>query len=253
MGTRLKNIRSLLVDDNRFNAAVLSDTLAMVAPYVEVVGIAESGADAIEKIGVLSPDIVFLDVEMPDMNGFEVLAALDSIDFQTIFVTAHSHYAIQAIRFNALDYLVKPIVESELLAALSRYQSNENAFHHHAQIQAALENRNAVDEMDKVLYLPTQEGGMKMLLRHIVKLEGDRNYTQIYLSNGQKKISSKTLGYFDEILSGNNFFRSHRSVIVNYVYIDRLADDHFILKSGSDIPISRRRKAEAKRWFVREV
>ncbi len=242
-------IRSLIVDDNLFNIEVLSDLLKENEGQIMVEGIATNGAEAIRQINTLKPDLVFLDVEMPDMNGFEVLASLEKIEFQTIFVTAHSHYAIQAIRFNALDYLVKPINPKELSQAISRYRSQDYAQQQKQQIKTALDNMAKKNKLDQVLFLPTQEGGIKMALRDIVKIEGDRNYSTFYLSSGKTKISSKTLGHFEEILLGKGFFRCHRSYIVNRHHIDNMLKESFLLKDLSTIPISRRRKTEAKSWF----
>ena len=244
-------IRSIIVDDNPLNIEILSDLLQEGNNKIQLVGTAGNGKEALELIQAEEPDLVFLDVEMPDMNGFEVLAALKEIKFQTIFVTAFSQYAIQAIRFNALDYLVKPIDPKELKLAIRRYRSNGRTDHQH-QIQNALENRNRKNVMDQVLFLPTYEGGIKMALRDIVMIEGNRNYSTFYLSTNKTKISSKTLGHFEEILSGNEFFRCHRSFIVNRHHLGKIQKDFFLMKDGSEIPISRRRKAEARVWFIND-
>ena len=241
-------IKSLIIDDNPLNIEILTDLLKENHPDIILSGTAHNGQTAIEKIQSLKPDLIFLDVEMPDMNGFEVLAYLKSIDFQTIFVTAHSHYAIQAIRFNALDYIVKPINPDELRQAIKRFRSKgKEAIH---QQQMALDNLKQENVQDQVLFLPTQEGGIKMILKNIVKIEGDRNYSTFHLANSKTKISSKTLGHFEEILEGKGFFRCHRSVIINYRHIDKIQSDTFLLKDSSTIPISRRRKKEAKAWFI---
>ena len=242
------NIRSIIIDDNPFNIEVLSDLLQENDIKVNLVGTAKNGKEGLELISSVQPDLVFLDVEMPDMNGFEVLASLDKINFRTIFVTAHSHYAIHAIRFNALDYLVKPIDQKELNLAIRRFRSNSNADHQN-QMKNALKNMERKNALDQVLFLPTQEGGIKMALRDIIKIEGDRNYSTFYLSTNKTKISSKTLGHFEEILTDKGFFRCHRSFIVNYHHIDKVQKDFFSMKNGENIPISRRRKIDARDWF----
>ena len=250
MNTSSMTIKSLIIDDNPLNIVILSDLLEANHPEVEVVGTAHNGTTAIEKIQALQPELIFLDVEMPDMNGFEVLAALKVLNFQTIFVTAHSHYAIQAIRFNALDYLVKPIDPKELRQSLKRYRSQGNGQVQQQKITLALDNLQQERVQDQVLFLPTQEGGIKMILRDIIKVEGDRNYSTFHLVHGKTKISSKTLGHFEERLKDKGFFRCHRSFLVNRHHIDTLQKDYFVLKDRSQIPISRRRKTEAKAWFV---
>lgn len=244
-------IQSLLVDDTSFHLEVLSDLLQENHPEIVVAGKAQNGKDALDKIQSLQPALVFLDVEMPDMSGFDVLASLDKIDFQTIFVTAHSQYAIQAIRFNALDYLMKPINPKELAQALGRFRAKGYVPDNQPQVQLALENLKKENPQEQVLFLPTQEGGIKMMLQDIQKIEGDRNYSTFYLSDGKTKISSKTLGHFEDILGEKGFFRCHRSCIINRFHIDKMKGDYFLLKNGQQVPISRRRKSEAKAWFYR--
>lgn len=242
-------IRSLLIDDNPFNVEVLTDLLRQGHPEVTILGSAHNGRTAVQQIQDLQPDLIFLDVEMPDQNGFEVLASLDRIDFQTIFVTAHSQYAIQAIRFNALDYLVKPINPKELAQALRRYHSTDYARFNRDQVRMAVRNIQQENALDQVLFLPTQTGGTKLALKEVVKIEGERNYSRIHLATGKTELSSKSLGYFEEILVEKGFFRCHRSFLVNRHYVDQLQRDTLILKDATVIPVSRRRKADTKAWF----
>lgn len=242
-------IRSLLIDDNAFNTEVLFDLLQEVDEPVEVIAKATNGKEALDLIKRHQPDLIFLDVEMPDMNGFEVLGHLDQIDFQTIFVTAHSHYAIKAIRLNALDYLVKPIVPKELKAALKRFRSQDYRQLNQSQVQQALANLQEQNRQNQVLFLPTQDGGMKLVLRDIVKIVGERNYSTIHLSTGKTKLSSKTLGYFEEVLEEQVFLRCHRSYLVNRHHIVEWRKEAFLLKDDTQIPISRRKKSEARAWF----
>lgn len=242
-------IRSIIVDDNPFNIEVLADLLEESKHPVVVEGVANNGMEAVKRIGELKPDLVFLDVEMPDMNGFEVLAALDTIDFQTIFVTAHSNYAIEAIRFNALDYLTKPIDPKELSQALKRYAANPA---NPQQVQLALKNLRTEKPEDQTLFLPTQEGGLKLVLKNIVRIEGERNYSYIYMSDNTKKLSSKTLGHFEEILADKGFFRCHRSHLVNGLHVKDILEQSFImLNNETQLPISRRKRRETHDW-VRE-
>lgn len=244
-----KNTTCLIVDDNAFNRQVLADLLSENHPSCKLLGTAENGTEAIHLIEKLKPELVFLDVEMPDMNGFEVLVHTKALDFQTIFTTAHSQYAIQAIRFNALDYLMKPIKPKELATALKRYQSNAWAIFNKDRIRQALQNMEAETAQDMVLYLPTQEGGLKMVLADILMIEGERNYSTIHLEGGKTRLSSKTLGYFEEILAGKGFFRCHRSFIVNKAHIEKLQSDYCLMTTNAQIPISRRRKTAFKDWF----
>ena len=247
----MAKIRALLIDDNKFVVTVLSDMLKENHPEIEVLGIANDGNDGLKKIEQFQPDLVFLDIEMPDMTGFEMLSHLDDITFQTIFTTSHSHYAIKAIRFNALDYLVKPIEELELKHAIKRYLSNTNKLENQGMVKQALLNLKTENAEEQTLQLPSQQGTISLKLTQIIRIEGERNYSYIFLSNGKKQLSSKTLGHFEEILSDKGFFRCHRSHLVNGTHIVSLKNnDHFVLKDEASIPISRRKKTEAKNWFA---
>ena len=246
----MSKIRSIIIDDNTFTATVLSDMLEEYHPNIEIIGVAKNGQEGKEEIKRLRPNLIFLDIEMPDMNGFEMLNQLDEINFQTIFTTAHSHYAIKAFRFNALDYLVKPIDEKELQVAINRFQSNSVTTTNQNLVQLALDNLKTKNVGDQKLFLQTQKGELQYRLKEIVKIEGERNYSFIHLSNGKKELSSKTLGYFDEILLDKGFFRCHRSFLVNHIHIERMESNQFLLKDKSSLPISRRKKSEANNWFL---
>ncbi len=242
----MKPIKALIVEDNVFMATVLHDLLKQHATDIAVLDIANTGKDALQLIASKNPDVVFLDIELPDMTGFELLQQVDDINFQTIFTTAHSHYAIRAFRFNALDYLIKPINESELDEAIKRFQKSAS---NKIEVKHALSNLELKSVEDQKLVLPTQNGTLRLPLKQISHIEGDRNYSYIYLSKGSRELSSKNLAYFEDILIDKNFFRSHRSYLVNRYHIDTLKTDHFVLKNGDEIPISRRKRGEADSWF----
>lgn len=243
-------IRSIIIDDNPFIVDLLTDQLRQNHPEIELLAYANQGKTGLEKINALKPDLIFLDVEMADMTGFEMLAQLKEISFQTIFITSFSHYAINAIRFNALDYLVKPIDQKELGQAIKRFKTKEVSTININHVQQALKNLKTKKNEDQILFLPTQQGELKLVLKNIIKIEGDRNYSYIHLTNKTKKLSSKTLGYFEKILSDKGFLRSHRSFIINGFHVESIHNkDHFLLKDKTEVPISRRKKKEAFSWF----
>lgn len=243
----MKTFKALIVEDNAFMAAVLQDLLQLHSKEISVLGVANSGKKALEMIVATKPNVVFLDIELPDMTGFELLNQLPEINFKTIFTTAHSHYAIKAFRFNALDYLVKPIKEEELKEALKRLENSSNNIQ---EIKTALDNlkTNKVDEQK--LILTTQQGTLRFSLKQITHIESERNYSFIHLIKGNKVLSSKNLAYFEDILEDKGFFRSHRSFLVNKLHINSLKEDIFVLNNGVEIPISRRKKSEANEWFL---
>ncbi|MFK5855449.1 MAG: response regulator [Bacteroidota bacterium] len=244
-------VRSLIIDDNSFIINLLSDQLRQNHPEIELLGYAKSGTEGLNKIRTLKPDLIFLDVEMDDMTGFDMLTRLDDISFQTIFITSHSHYAIKAIRFNALDYLLKPINERDLARAIKRHSSKSILPENKNHVHKALINLQTKKVEDQTLFLYTQQGLLRLALKRITKIESDRNYSYIHLSNNTKVLSSKTLGYFEDILTEKGFLRCHRSFLVNHFHIKTIRNqDSFLLQDNSTVPISRRRKSEVKSWFL---
>ena len=242
----MKPIKALIVEDNTFMATVLHDMLKQHAIDIAVLDIADTGNKALQLIASEKPNVVFLDIELPDMTGFELLQQSGDINFKTIFTTSHSHYAIKAFRFNALDYLIKPIKENELDEAIKRLLKSAG---NNIEVKHALSNLQSQSVEDQKLVLPTQNGTLRLPLKQITHIEGERNYSYIYLSNGSRELSSKNLAYFEDILIDKNFFRSHRSYLVNRYHIESLKTDQFVLKNGLEISISRRKRAEADSWF----
>ena len=238
----MKTLKALIIEDNPFMANVLKDMLAIHSKSILVTGIAYSGKEALEMIGNTNPTIVFLDIELPDMTGFEMLQQLPVISFKTIFTTAHSHYAIKAFRFNALDYLVKPIKEVELAEAIKRCVRIET---NTLEVQNALANLEVKDVINQKLILPTQQGTLHLVLKHITHIESERNYSCIHITNGKRKLSSKNLAYFEDILTEKGFFRCHRSYLVNRFHIAEIKNNSFMLHNDIEIPISRRKNNEA--------
>jgi two-component system LytT family response regulator len=245
-----RKIKSLIIDDDPFIQDLLNDKLSQYLPEVEVMATASSGTEGLEKIKTFQPDLIFLDVEMADMTGFEMLAKLDDIGFQTIFITSYSHYAIKAIRFSALDYLVKPIDLGELKQAITRYKSNVAVNKRPNNVEQALINLKTKKVSDQTLVLHTQDGDMSLVLKDIIRLEGERNYSYIYLANTKKKLASKTLGDLEELLEDKGFFRCHKSHLINITHIDSYPNSVTILLSDStEIPVSRRKKETFKLWY----
>lgn len=239
---------AIIVEDNTFMSEVLRDMLKTEAPSIEIIGVASTGNNALELLQNHKPDILFLDIELPDMTGFELLSKVGQIKFKVIFTTAHSQYAIKAFRFNALDYLVKPIKEDELKDALSRVRSiNTDG------IQNALQNLEARSPDEQRLVLPTQSGTLYFPLKEIMHLEGERNYSFIHLADGRKELSSKNLAYFEDVLKDKGFFRCHRSFLINRAHSKSLNRDSITLTEGSEIPVARRKKGVVKSWFHSEV
>lgn len=246
----MNKIKSLIIDDDPFIRDLLQDKLDQYLPEVKVLSMASSGTEGLEKIKTFQPDLIFLDVEMADMTGFEMLAKLTEINFQTIFITSYSHYAIKAIRFNAMDYLVKPIDLGELKEAINRYKNYVKNNSSPNKIKQALHNVKTTNSSEKILTLQTHDGELQLMLKNIVRIEGERNYSFIYLVNQKKKLASKTLGDLEELLNDKGFFRCHKSHLVNSLHIQSYPNSiSMVLSDGTSIPIARRKKEEFKKWW----
>ncbi len=200
----------------------------------------QSGIEAIERI---QPDIVLLDIQMPDGNGFDVLKSVTNKSFEIIFITAFQEFAVQAIKFSALDYILKPIDAEELRNAVTNalqmlsHKKDENQFN-------ALQN-NIQPHLKRKLVLKTQESIFVVEIDDIVHCEADKNYTFFYLNDGKKILVSKTLKDYDTLLAGLQFFRVHQSHLINLNCVERY-DKHdggsVILKDGTAIPLSPAKK-----------
>ena len=193
-----------------------------------------------------------LDIEMPVMNGFDLLNRLTEWDFDVIFTTAYNQYAIQAIRFSALDYLLKPIDIAELQHAIHRHimHTEIKKTHSTALVSNLMNNLQQKDSSGFKLAISTMEGYHFFLPKEIIRCEGIDNYTRFYLNNGKELLVSRTLKEFDDILSGHSFIRVHKSHLVNKNYVARIDKEGVLwLMNGAAIPVSRRRKNTVLKEF----
>lgn len=248
--SNLSSISCVIIDDDPFIQELLKDKLHQYFPEISIVGIAKNGYEGIRQLKRLNPDLVFLDVEMSDMTGFEMLSKLESIDFKIIFITSYKHYAIKAIRFNALDYLLKPFDLEELKNAIKRFKSNFGNISKKESIHVALNNLKTKNVSEQTLVLKTQQGELHLQLKNILYIEGDRNYSNIHLKQNKKELVSKTLSDLEELLETKGFFRCHKSYLVNRDHITSDSNSfQIVLSNGISLPISRRKKDTFKNWY----
>lgn len=196
----------------------------------------QSGIEAIEKH---QPDIVFLDIQMPDGTGFDVIRSIDNKNFEVIFITAHEEFAIKAIKFSALDYLLKPVDTAELKAALEKALSTIDEKKESSQFDALQKNIQPTEK--RRLVLKTQESVHVVELDQIIRCEADRNYTSFFLKDGKKILVSKTLKEYETLLSAHNFLRVQQSHLVNIDFVDRYDKKNggaVVMKDGSEVPLS---------------
>lgn len=237
-------IRAILVDDEISSTDILHWLLETYCKQVEVLCECHNPDDAILKIKEMKPDLVFLDIEMPGMNAFEMIAQLKPINFEIIFVTAYNQFALQAFKENAVDYLLKPVEKSELMAAvekLSQKQKNEN----NQKLDALLKVFQSQLMSSKKIALPSNEGIIFINVDQIVRCESDSNYSFIILTTGEKTIITKTLKQIEESLSGYPFYRVHQSHLVNLNHIVKFSKDgggYLVMSDKSTITVARQRK-----------
>ena len=192
------------------------------------------------------PNLVFLDVEMDDMTGFEMLERLDSIDFKVIFTTSFDKYAIKAIRFSALDYLLKPVGKEDLIAAIERAHLEPQKLQNEQVKELAEIGKSKSAKIERIA-LTTADGLIFKNISDIIRCESDRNYTTVHLVSKEKLIVSKTLKEIDDTLDGSGFFRAHHSHLINLNHISRFVRSdggYVVMQNNDNISIARNRKEE---------
>lgn len=239
-------IKALIIDDEAAAASVLQLMVERHVPEITDIRIATKISEAHSLIQQFQPDLVFQDIVMPEKNGFEFLSEVKKISFEIIFTTAYNEYAIRAIRFSALDYLLKPINADELRLAVNRFLEKRNRQQESATLlKNLISNLEQKKESDFKLAIPTVNGAMFFSPADILRLEGEGNYTRFYLANGQKHLSAKTMKEYEEILLQHNFLRIHKSHLVNRKFINHyLNEGSVILADKTSLPVSRQRKQE---------
>lgn len=239
-------IKALIIDDEMTAANVLQLMIERHVPEITQIRIATKTDEAHSLIGQFEPDIVFQDIVMPEKNGFEFLSEIKKINFEIIFTTAYDEYAIRAIRFSALDYLLKPINAEELKTAVERYSEKKvQQLESDALLKNLLYNLEIKKESEFKLAVPTVNGALFFSTAEIIRLEGEGNYTQFYLIDNKKYLSAKTMKEYEEILLQHNFLRIHKSHLVNKSFVAGYQNEGLvILKDNTSLPVSRQRKQE---------
>ena len=239
-------IKALIVDDEALSADMLRYLVEKNIPAITQLKITTSAVEGLELIESFQPDILFLDIQMPFLSGFELLSKLPKHPFSVIFTTAYNKYAIKAIRFSALDYLLKPIDPDELLQAIERYQLQRNQ---KQQLEGLyknfMNNLQAGENKQYRLALHTHQGLKLVTPQEIIRCEANNNYTVFFLSNNTTITTSRTIKEYDEILSEHNFVRVHKSHLVNLSFVELFTNkQQLLLRDKTLVDVSRRRKGE---------
>lgn len=238
-------LKTVLIDDDQSNLSALGEKLRRHCPQIKIIARCDTAQDGRKAIDELQPDVVFLDIEMPVMNGFVMLEQLTYRDFALIFVTAYDHYAIKAIRNSALDYLVKPVEIEELKAAVAKAQTNRLGQSSELQVRLLLEHLQK--KQPRRIGIPTFEGLQFITVDEIVYLQASDNYTYIYTSDEHKYLVSRTLKDFEELLPSDVFVRIHHAHIINTSFVNsyiRGEGGQVLMSNGIVLDVSKRKKAE---------
>lgn len=242
----MKTVKAILIDDERFCLETLEWELEQNCPEVEIAAICEGGEDGLKAIEKHRPDVVFLDIEMPYMNAFQMLEKVDEIDFDVIFTTAYDRFAIKAIKLSALDYLLKPIGGDELKEAVKKVKQREKKGISMPDFQSLIKSLHEERKEVRRVALPTLEGLELVRVDKILYAEADSNYTHFHLHQGSKIIISRTLKQVEEMLTQHSeFLRIHQSYLVNLNYIERYrkgSGGSVTLSNNAVLSVARNRK-----------
>lgn len=237
-------MKTLIIEDEEQAISALMAEIQYHCPELEIVGIAQSVKDGAEKIRTLEPELVFLDIQLSDGLGFDLLQLVKDKQFHLIFTTAYSQYAIKAIKFSAIDYLLKPIDGNELREAVQRaIQSSQQDYK--KKLETFLQNQ--LNFGKKKIALPTSDGISIFELESIIRCSSEGNYTCVYFVGGKKMLFAKTLKEFEEMLGQSGFERVHHSHIINLDHLTSYTNKdggYVILSDKSTVPVSQRKKAQ---------
>ncbi|MBP6590242.1 MAG: response regulator transcription factor [Chitinophagaceae bacterium] len=237
-------IQALIIDDEKNAIEVLELQLSRYCKQVQVLATAQGGVQGIELIRKYQPDLVFLDIEMPHKNGFDVLNETKDCRYKVIFTTAYDQFAIRAFKFSAVDYLLKPIDIRELQEAVEKAAIKEEQGSLDEKLQVLISQLQAPVRQERIA-LPVGDGMQFFHTDEILRCESDSNYTHISLTNGKKITIAKTLKEVEESLRGVDFYRIHQSHLVNMNHISKVVKGeggYVVMKDGTTITISRNKK-----------
>jgi len=239
-------IQCIIIDDEEDGRTNLAHLLKAYCPDVEIMGMAESVDSAVEAINELHPQLLFLDIEMKDGTGFDVLRKCTNLQFEVIFVTAHNQYGVDAIKFSAIDYILKPIDDVNLVEAVRKAKVQIELKNENKRLRNLLRNTNQSNP-NKRIALPFVDSIEFVEVKNIIRLEADGSYTRFFTIDSNSLLVSGSLREFIEMLSPFGFLRTHQAHLVNPEFIKTLVKSDggsLLMKNGDSVPISRLRKTD---------
>ena len=241
-------LKAIIIEDEPNSQQLLKSLVEEDCEGVQIAGIAGGVAEALAAIEKHKPQLLFLDIELPDGDGFQVLEQCGEINFDVIFTTAYDQYAMKAFKFSAVDYLLKPIDVDDLQTAVKKVVEKQAADQGPSEhLQALIHNIRSVSQPYKRIVLPTSNGFTVVDTKDIIRCESDRNYTFIPLKDKRKILVSRTIKEYDEMLRDYNFFRIHQSHLINLDYLKnytRGRGGYVELKDGTTLDVSARKKSD---------
>lgn len=247
-------IRTIIIEDEPVSRDMLRLMLQRHKESIEIADACSNPAEGIESIAKHQPDLVFLDIQMPKMNGFDMLKKIGDISFEIIFTTAYDRYAIDAIRTSALDYLMKPVDDEDLTAAIGKCKERMAEKNTKQQLENLFRNLSNKNPLEKTLALAASDGISFVKMCDIVRVEANGRYARFYLVNKETILVSKTLGDYEEVLSANQFFRIHDSSIINLNHVKKYIRGDggtVLLSDNTELDVARRRKEDFIRLIPR--
>lgn len=238
-------MKALIIDDEKRTRELIAKLIDSFDLGIETFPIGESVSTGLDAIESIKPDLVFLDIQMPDGTGFDLLKLVPKKTFEVIFITAHEEFAIKAIKFSALDYILKPIDPEELRKGIERAIESFKNSSVKGDTQFEALSSNIQPTQKRRLVLKTQESIHVVDLDKIIRCEADRNYTSFFLVDQKKILVSKTLKDYETLLTGHNFLRVQQSHLINLDYVERFDKGDggsVIMKDGSEVPLSPAKK-----------
>ncbi|MES2518797.1 MAG: LytTR family DNA-binding domain-containing protein [Bacteroidota bacterium] len=240
----MNTLKTLIIDDELKGRNLLNELVKRYCPDVEVLGLAESATEAIQLIRLYKPDFIFLDIQMPEINGFQMIEMMGDIDFEIVFVTAYNEFAVKAYKYAAFDYLLKPVDPDELRKTIERLKAKCQQVGLQERLSLLMRTLEEPKKLPSKITVSNSDGISVLNIFDIVYLEADGPYTTFFLMNGTKLVSSHNLKEYEEILSEQGFFRSHHSFLLNMNHVTKYlkSDGYALMSNGKHTEVSKRRK-----------
>jgi two-component system, LytTR family, response regulator len=248
----LSSLRAVIIDDESDCVGVIQKLLAEYCPEVQVVGQTNDSTEAVDVILKQRPDLLFLDIEMPVMNGFQILEEVGAMHFQLVFTTAYDRYAVKAFKYSALDYLLKPIDPKDLVGAVQKASRRQEVDKQQLELLRRQLYAPRTSPMDK-LALPYQHGFIFIAIEDILFVEADGYYARVQTISGESYLITKMLREIEETLDDQLFFRIHRQYLINVSKVKKFLkmDSSVIMSNNKELPVARNRKDDFGKLFVK--